>query len=168
MRRKPVTAAELLGSLDKNPEHKARVALREEQLRAFVATFQEEEDAIAAEVAEVGYAISSVWDFVNNAPHPFLPRVFTGAYERAYPILVRHLRLPHHKRIREGIIRALTVKDGGALVADALLAEFIAERNRSMRWVLANALKQAMPIKQRKQHPEIALVYEQKGEPAQG
>jgi hypothetical protein len=149
--------------LERSPEHQARVALREERLRAFAATFQQEEDAIAAEVAQVGYTISSVWDFVNNTPHPFLPRPFTGPYERAYPILVQHLRVPHHERVREGIIRALTVKDGGPQVADALLAEFVSEQNQSLRWVLANALKQAMPLKQRKQHPEISLVYQRKG-----
>lgn len=163
MRRKKVTAAQLAATLRESPEYQARVALREDQLRAFAATFQNEEDAIAAEAAQVGYVISSVWDFVNNAPHAFLPRPFTGPYERAYPILVRHLRLPHHQRVREGIIRALTVNDGGSLVADALLAEFVSEKDPSLRWVLANALKQAMPLKKRKQHPEIALVYHRSG-----
>jgi hypothetical protein len=162
VRRKPVTAAELSARLEKSPEHQALVALREERLRTFAATFQQEEDAIAAEVAQAGYAISSVWDFVNNTPHPLLSRPFTGPYERAYPILVRHLRVPHHERVREGIIRALTVKDGGPQVADALLAEFVSEQNQSLRWVLANALKHAMPLKQRKQHPEIALVHQRK------
>lgn len=165
MRRKRVTAAQLTAGLMESPEYQARIALREDQLRALAATFQQEDDAIATEAAQVGYIISSVWDFVNNTPHAFLPRPFTGPYERAYPILVRHLRLPHHQRVREGIIRALTVKDGGSLVADALLAEFVSEKDPSLRWVLANALKQAMPLKERRKHPEIALVYQRSDAP---
>jgi len=60
---------------------------------------------------------------VNNRPHPVLNFPFAGPYERAYPLLVRHLRVKHHPRVREGIIRALTVKDGDELVWKALLEE---------------------------------------------
>ena len=118
-----------------------------------------EEDAqLAREAEKLGYKIRSVYDFVNNTPDPFLPRTFIGSYERAYPMLVRHLTLPHHPRVREGIIRALTVKDGGQLVSDALLDQFTIEKDSILRWVLANALRTAMPLKQRKRHPEIAGV----------
>ena len=157
-RRKSITAGELMAQLNGDPEYLARIAEQDRQIAKFVAEVAEEEDRIAREAAKLGYEISSVWDFVNNAPHHFLPRPFVGSYERAYPMLVRHLRLPHHPRIREGIIRSLTVKDGGQLVSAALYHEFITEKDSGLKWVLANALRSAMPLKERKQHPEIAKV----------
>ena len=81
-------------------------------------------------------------------------------YERAYPLLVRHLRIRHHPRVREGIVRALTVKDGGEPVWSALLQELHGELDPEMKWVLANALKTAMPYKLRRKHPEIAAAYQ--------
>jgi hypothetical protein len=74
-------------------------------------------------------------------------------------MLVTHLTLSHHPRVREGIIRALTVKDGGSLVNDALFEQFTIEQDPILRWVLANALRIAMPLKQRRRHPEIAKVF---------
>jgi hypothetical protein len=157
-RRKSITAGELMAQLNSDPEYLARIAEQDRCIAKLVAEVAEEEDRIAREAAKLGYKITSVWDFVNNTPHPFLPRPFVGPYDRAYPMLVRHLRLPHQPRIREGIIRALTVKDGGQLVSAALYQEFIVEKDPAVRWVLANALRAAMPLKERKEHPEIAEV----------
>jgi hypothetical protein len=157
-RRKRITAAELMEQLAHDPEYQAGIAERDAKIEAFLQEFAGEEALISAEAAALGYKIESVWDFVNNDPHPFLPRPFTGAYEKAYPLLVRHLRLPHHSRVREGIIRALTVRDGGELVSDALLHEFHAEKDPELKWVLANALITAMPYHRRRKFPEIAEV----------
>ena len=71
-------------------------------------------------------------------------------------MLVRHLRLPHHPIVKEGIIRALTVRDGGEAVWQPLYQEFTRETNKNLRWVLANALKVAMPYRKRVKIPEIA------------
>lgn len=78
-------------------------------------------------------------------------------------MLVRHLQLPHHPRVREGIIRALTVRDGGELVWQALYSEFTTETDKEMRGVLANALRVAMPYGKRARIPGIAHVYESRG-----
>jgi hypothetical protein len=162
-RRKPVTAAELKARLSKDPKHLAGAAERERRIAEQAREYADEDKQIAHEAAELEYDIESVWDFVNNNPHPFLPRSFAGAYDRAYPLLVRHLRLQHHRKVREGIIRALTVKDGGPLVSEALYREFAAEKDPHLQWVLANALRTAMPLKDRKRHPEIAKVFNAKG-----
>jgi hypothetical protein len=157
-RRKSITAGELIAKLNDDPEYLARIAEQDRRIAKFVAEVADEEYQISRQAEKLGYKITSVWDFVNNSPHPILPRPFVGPYERAYPMLVRHLRLPHHPRIREGVIRALTVKDGGQLVSDALYQEFITEKDSGVKWVLANALRTAMPLKERKKHPEIAKV----------
>lgn len=152
-----------MDALAADPEHQELMARKRSDLAAFVAEFADEERAISREAKMLGYAITSVWDFVNNTPHPFLERPFIGPYERAYPMLVRHLQLPHHPRVREGIIRALTVRDGGESVWQALYSEFTKERDNGLRWVLANALKVAMPYRKRAKIPEIARVYKSGG-----
>ena len=64
--------------------------------------------------------------------------------------------------IREGIIRALTVKDGGVLVEDGLFHQFQIENDKDIKWVLENALKSAMPYNKRKKRTEIELNYKGK------
>ena len=157
-RRRGITAEEFRRELNNDPAYLARIAERDRRIEALAREYADEDSHIAREARKLGYKIGSVWDFINNDPHPFLPRPFVGPYERAYPMLVRHLRLQHHRKVREGIIRALTVRDGGRLVADALLAEFNVEKDPALRWVLANALRSAMPLKERKRHPEIGQV----------
>jgi hypothetical protein len=159
--RKPTTAKELLDALAVDPEHQELMAHKRAEQAALVAEFADEERAISREAKALGYAIKSVWDFVNNTP--FLERPFVGPYERAYPMLVRHLQLPHHPRVREGIIRALTVRDGGEAVWHALHLEFTKETDKNMRWVLANALKVAMPYRKRVKVPEIARALKSRG-----
>ena len=161
--RKPKTAKELLDALATDPEYLELRARKDAELAAFVAEFAHEERMIAGEAKALGYGISSVWDFVNNTPHPVLERTFIGAYDRAYAMLIRHLQVPHHPRVREGIIRALTVRDGGEAVWQALHQEFIREPDKELRWVLANALKVAMPYRKRAKFPDIAHVYKSGG-----
>ena len=158
-RRKPMTASEHMEELSRDPEYLARVAERDRKIAEGAAEYAQEDDLIAREAKELGYQINSVWDFVNNSPHPFLLRPFVGPYERAYPLLVRHLSVSHHPKVREGIIRALTVKDGGPEVSAALFREFSSEQNPELKWVLANALKAAMPLRERRKYPEIAACY---------
>ena len=101
---KPTTAKALLDALSKDSAYQEMRVRRDAELAAFHSECADEERAIAGEAAALGYDIRSVWDFVNNTPHPVLERYFVGPYDRAYPMLIRHLRLPHHPRVREGII----------------------------------------------------------------
>jgi hypothetical protein len=149
-------AEDLVQRLNSDPEYLARRAAidaRQAELRAECAA---DEQILVAEIQKRGYDIDSVWDLVNNTPHPVLQRRFLGPYPQAYDVLLRHLSLPHHPRVREGVIRALTVKDGGRTLEDALLREFVAEEDAELRWVLVNALRTAMPYHRRRRHPEIA------------
>ena len=61
--------------------------------------------------------------------------------------------------MREGIIRALTVRDGGPEVSAALFREFVSETDPLLKWVLSNALRIAMPLRERRKHPEIAACF---------
>jgi len=157
LRRK--TAQQVIDLLAQDPEYQARVAERDRQIEERRAVVAADEAELVEALSRIGYAVNSVWDLVNNSPHPFMPRAFVGPYDRAYPLLVKHLLEAHHPLVREGIIRALTVRDGGPMVAEALLAAFYSETSSSLKWVLANALKFAMPLRERKKHPAIAAAY---------
>jgi hypothetical protein len=150
------TAAELLAELEGNPAWVAARDERERELAVRQREFARLEAPLVSALRGAGFDIDSVWDLVNNSPHPFLQRRFVGDYSKAYPILVEHLGRPYDPKIREGIIRALTVRDGGQSVEHALFAAFQAEVELTARWVLANALKVAMPYQRRRKHPEIA------------
>jgi hypothetical protein len=52
------------------------------------------------EMRGIGIEVQSVWDLVNSL----------SPYPRAIPILIKHLKKPYHPKIKEGIVRALTVK----------------------------------------------------------
>jgi hypothetical protein len=157
-KRKPITAGELMAQLEADPEWVARRDARQRESEAHSQVCAADEAELVREIRSAGYDIDSVWDLVNSTPHPILERRFLGEYPRAYPILLRHLRIAHRKEIREGIIRSLTVKDGGRDVEVALLECFQSETDDNLRWVLANALRTAMPYHRRKKFPEIKRV----------
>ncbi len=162
-KRRPVTAKEIIDKLHADPEwvaaREAEEKEREERGKLALA----DEAELVHKIRDLGYDIDSVWDLVNNAPHPVLERRFIGPYERAYPALIQHLQLPHLERVREGIVRALTVKDGGDLLEEALLLELGREEDPGLRWVIANALRVAMPYHRRRKHPEIKEALEWPG-----
>src|ERR1700716_1388539 len=97
-RSKSVTAAELMARLSKDAKYLAAVAERGRRIAEQAREYADEDKQIAHEAAKLGYDIQSVWDFVNNNPLPLLPRSFVSPYDRAYPLLVGHLRLPHHTK----------------------------------------------------------------------
>ena len=105
------TAEEFVRELEANPEYQARLVEREKQVAAVRAACAPEDAQLVAEFLQAGVSVASVYDLVNTrAPYPEL-----------YPVLVRHLDIPHHRAIREGIIRALTVRDARAAAESALL-----------------------------------------------
>lgn len=158
-RKRAITAGELLRQLEADPKYQLRCAVRDGELAKSHAICAADEKDLVIKIRGLGYDIDSVWDLVNNNPHPFLERKFIGLYEGAYGVLVDALKARHHPKVREGVIRSLTVKDGGRAVEDALLEEFNHEADRVLRWVLANALRTAMPYHRRRKYPEIAKVF---------
>ncbi len=162
-KKKPKTAAKLMAELEVDPEYQAQQQAQEAELSRLKEICAQDEAELVAEIRAVSCVVESVWDLVNNNPHPFIERCFVGSYPTAYPVLIKHLSLPHHERVREGIIRALTIKDGGLGLEKALFTQFEMERNPKLRWVLANALKTAVPYHRRKKHPEVAEVYRNGG-----
>jgi hypothetical protein len=123
-----------LESSVKNPSLDARVA---------------DQRGILAEFLAAGVRVKDIGELVNTS----------APYRELYPILVRHLDLPHERSIRECIIRSLTMKDARDIAEAELLRHFQSESDPHLRWVLANALKTVMPYHKRKKFPEIAHAF---------
>lgn len=156
---------DLKNKLDKEPEHQSMIKEKERKLKELELMCAEDEKDMLKELKSEGYKVSSVWDFVNNNVRYSFLRKFTGTYERAYPILVKHLRIEHHPRVREGIIRALTEKDANSTASEALLNVFYEEKDPYTKWVLSNALRTVLSPSQKRKHPEYKDIYNAKGQP---
>ncbi|MEM1223989.1 MAG: hypothetical protein AAGH40_14660 [Verrucomicrobiota bacterium] len=144
------TASELLKELNRDPAYRKMKRDQEKRIKKLGKECDADERELLKEIYEAGIEVGSVYDFVNSGDH----------YPEAYPVLQKHLKLPHHPRIREGIIRALTVKDFGKEIELDLLEELRKEKDNLMRWTIANALKTAMPYHRRKKYPEIKDAWE--------
>jgi len=117
-----------------------------------------EQKPLISDLKKVGIKVESVWDLVNNRDHSMLKALFVGKYNVAYPILVKHLDYKYSPRITEGIIRALTEKDAKDCASEKILEMFIKEKDKGLKWVMANALRTLMTWKERQKYPEIAEI----------
>jgi HEAT repeat protein len=98
------------------------------------------EDAAVAEALRfAGLKVSSVYDLVNTR----------ASYSDAIPVLLRLLPDLKHHIIREGVVRALTVKDARGTAVDPLIVEFMKipfegddrDAEQLLKWTIGNALR---------------------------
>ena len=130
MKRKSITASELVHALEQDPDYRARVAERDANLDALSQVYRADEAALVAELRARGIAVGSVWDFVSTTDAPLT----------AIPILVAHLSESHHPRVWEGIVRALSIKSARDGAFESLKRFYLAETVENRRWLLANAI----------------------------
>lgn len=103
-RRKPMTLAEhdallkIEGRYDEMAEARRQ---KDEELRREEEEWRRAEAPLAQELRAAGFEVDSAWDLVNTS----IP------YPAALPILLEHLERPYPDRVREGIARALAVRD---------------------------------------------------------
>jgi hypothetical protein len=135
IKRQRITTAEHMAPLEENPEGVARRGETEAKLLQREKEFKILETPLLSDLEKIGIQVESVWDFVNTA----------NKYPAAIPVLLRHVDLPYHKRIKEGIIRALTVNYGGPEVLRELIKQFCEQTDdsaNSLKWVLGNAISE--------------------------
>ena len=120
---------ELLRKPDKSKEE---IEEKEKVSMEFGRELREEETPLIVDVADIGIHIESVWDFVNTRK----------LYPEAIEVLIKHLQLPYHHRIKEGIVRALTVKEAKGQAGRYLIDEYekIPKEKASLRWAIGNAI----------------------------
>lgn len=127
---KSMTAAEATELFNSCPEWVMQNAEREAKRQAAELQFHAEEEPMLVDLAKVGCDVDSVWDLVNS----------DRSYAAAIPTLLDHFHRPYHKDIRNGIVRALTVKEAKGVVSGDIIDALKSEEDAENRWVLANAL----------------------------
>lgn len=107
-------------------EARAAATLAKEEL------YLREEAPLREELHRLGYPVKWVWDFVNAKQNYYLD---------AIPVLIEHLQRPYSDEVREGIARALAVREARGLAGDAIV-EVLRESGLGdqLRWALANTL----------------------------
>jgi hypothetical protein len=88
-------------ALEADPEWVAERARIDAEFEREDAELGRAEAPLVAELRAAGYPVESVWDLVNTRDR----------YPAAVPILLEHLQRPYPDRIREGIARALAVRE---------------------------------------------------------
>jgi hypothetical protein len=134
---KSMSAAELMSRLKSDPEwvrqNEEREALHRAKATQLNVELEPEEKPLLAELAVLGYRVQSVWDLVNSKT----------SYSAAIPVLLKYLQIARHPVLREGIARALTVREARGIAGPAILGELKQRGEESpnqARWALANAL----------------------------
>jgi hypothetical protein len=130
---KSMSAAELMGRLQNDPEWVRQNDEREACHKATVEELKTEQIPLLTDLTAAGVKVDSVWELVNAK----------WSYPAAIPVLVEYLQRVKHPLLREGIARALTVPEargGGGRVILLELQRISDESPHSVRWVLANAL----------------------------
>jgi hypothetical protein len=143
MKRKSITASELVHALEQDPDYRARMAEREANVDALSQVYRADEAALVAQLRARGIDVESVWDFVST----------TDAPPDAIPILIAHLSETHHPRVWEGIVRALSTKSARAGAFESLKRFYLTETVESRRWLLANAIGEMAKFTEVKELP---------------
>lgn len=97
----PITAAEAVARLARDPEFQRAEAERDAKLQARVREWRRAEQPIIEDLHRVGIDVETPWDLVNTSE----------PYPAALPVLLRHLeRGGYPDRVLEGMARAMAVK----------------------------------------------------------
>ena len=118
-----IPAGELMRQLEADP---IWVARRDAQARARLQrelTSQREQTDLLQDLKASGVSVNNVWSLVNTA----------GPYPGALRVLLDHLSRPYSDRVREGIARALAVKEARPVAWDEFVR--LARTEASQSWV---------------------------------
>jgi len=130
--RKSMTAAELMEKLAKDKDYQAMVAEKERRRQAIEAAGRKEERELSADLARVGIHAESAWDLVNSLE----------PYTEAVPVLADHLQRPYSPGTRDGIARALAIREAKS-EWDLLTRLYREEKNERVKDGLAAAVAAA-------------------------
>lgn len=114
------------------PEWVAEHEAREAAALALKLRSQAEQELLLADLRRAGYRLESVWDLVNTAE----------SYPEVIPVLLNHLRRPYGDGVKEGIVRALTLRETRGIAGSAMIEMLhdTPEAGFLLRAAVANAL----------------------------
>ena len=121
-----------MAQLDADPEFQARRAQREAEFARRKAELDKAEVPLIEALRAAGVLVNQVWDLVNTRK----------PYPTALPVLIEHIRKPYPVEIREGIARALAVRES-AFAWGTLVELFRHEQEPRVHEALAIAVSEA-------------------------
>lgn len=127
-----MTAAELMERLQSDPAHAARSRRREQQRQAAAAGTRAAAAPLIAELRAAGHDVERVSELHERRLD----------YRDALPVLIRWLPAISDRRLKEAVVRALTVPWARPVAAPVLIREFrdADDATGSYRWAVGNAL----------------------------
>ncbi|WP_158655997.1 HEAT repeat domain-containing protein [Sphingobacterium sp. HMA12] len=130
--RTKITAAELQHQLLQNEDYQKWLREKERVRIALEEAYAEDEKPLVEDLRQVGVDVKSVWNLVNTK----------SSYKSAIPVLLAHLPMQYHLKNKEGIIRALAVKEARGIACSAILEEYhkTPKHDFNYRWLLGNTM----------------------------
>jgi hypothetical protein len=127
-----VTASKLQDQLLKDSEYQNWLREMEEVREMLENAYAEDAKPLVDDLRKLGFNFSSPWDLVN----------IKSKYKTAIPILIEHLAKPYLIKNKEGIARALAVKEAKGIACNAVLHEYnnTPKYESNFRWVLGNTM----------------------------
>jgi HEAT repeat protein len=96
----PITAAELMADLGKDPNYVRMMAAKQRSQAERQWRLRQFEEPLLNDLREAGFRVNSVWDLVNAK----------NDYDAAIKVLLAHIRRKYPSVVLEGIGRALGIK----------------------------------------------------------
>jgi len=129
---KSETELKFLKLLRKSPKSKEEIKEVQRLADLFSEELSMETKDLIDELKSVGLTIFSIWDLVNTKE----------PYPEAIDILIKHVSKQYHDKNREGIFRALAVKEARGKANTPLLVEYnkIPIEKNNLRWVIGNTI----------------------------
>lgn len=131
-------ASELISELENNKEFQARKKVLEAEREVIAKRLTENEKPLLVALKRIGIEAKSIWDLVNTKVK----------YPEAIQTLTEHIQYDYELRIKEGIVRALTVIEAKGISNEILFAEYFKsvknQENELYCWAIGNAFNTIM------------------------
>lgn len=129
---KSITAAELQEQLQQDEEYQKWLKEKDEVGQMLDLAYEQDEKPLIDALIKAGLNVTSSWDLVNTK----------SSYKSAIPTLVEHLSKPYHIKNKEGIVRALAVKEAKGIACRAIIDEYhkAPKDNSNYRWTFGNTM----------------------------
>lgn len=121
-----------IGLLKQPTKTKEEVVEMENARLEFEKELRQQQAELIHEIKKRGIIISNIWDLVNTKED----------YKNVLDILISHLTKPYHDKIKEGIVRALAVKEAAPIANSTLLEEYhkTSKDKKALRWAIGNTI----------------------------
>ena len=145
-KQKPMSAAELIARLEKDPEFQEKMRIKEENRVAIEIKNRFEETSLVKELQDAGVIVE-----VNSIPskeYVGLPRSISDLvntrrrYPTAIPVLLKHLQIEYSQDIKESIVRALMTPDSRGIAFGPLVKLFkdTTDSESQLKWAIGAAI----------------------------